>query len=65
MLKAVENVNGEIAEALANFDASDQRALDRKMIELDGTDTKSLKPRPSSATRDRDRRVARRAETVD
>src|SRR6202795_4783283 len=40
VLKAVENVNGEIAEALANFDASEQRALDRKMIELDGTENK-------------------------
>ena len=39
-LKAVENVNGEIADALANMDASDQRALDDKMIELDGTDNK-------------------------
>ena len=38
--KAVENVNGEIADALANFDASDQRALDKKMIELDGTENK-------------------------
>jgi enolase len=40
VLKAVENVNGEIADALANMDASDQRALDRKMIELDGTSNK-------------------------
>jgi enolase len=40
VLKAVENVNGEIADALANMDASDQRALDQKMIELDGTPTK-------------------------
>jgi enolase 1/2/3 len=40
VLKAVENVNREIAEALANFDASDQRALDQKMIELDGTENK-------------------------
>jgi len=39
--KAVENVNGEIADALADFDAADQRALDRKMIELDGTENKS------------------------
>jgi enolase len=38
--KAVENVNGEIAEALANLDASDQRAIDQKMIELDGTENK-------------------------
>ena len=41
VLKAVENVNGEIADALANFDASDQRTLDQKMIELDGTANKS------------------------
>ena len=40
VLKAVEKVNGEIADALANMDASDQRALDQKMIELDGTPTK-------------------------
>jgi enolase len=40
VLKAVENVNAEIAEALANMDASDQRALDTKMIELDGTENK-------------------------
>ncbi|HXY47940.1 MAG TPA: phosphopyruvate hydratase [Terriglobales bacterium] len=38
--KAVKNVTGEIADALANYNASDQRALDRKMIELDGTETK-------------------------
>jgi len=40
VLKAVENVNGEIADALAKFDAADQRTLDRKMIELDGTENK-------------------------
>src|SRR5213082_1260037 len=40
VLKAVENVNGEIADALGNFDAADQRALDQKMIELDGTENK-------------------------
>ena len=40
VLKAVENVNGEIADALANYDAADQRALDAKMIELDGTENK-------------------------
>jgi enolase len=40
VLQAVENVNGEIADALANFDATDQRALDQKMIELDGTENK-------------------------
>jgi enolase len=40
VLKAVENVNTEIAEALANEDAADQRYIDRKMIELDGTENK-------------------------
>lgn len=38
--KAVVNVNGAIAEALVGMDASDQRALDQKMIELDGTSNK-------------------------
>jgi len=38
--KAVENINDEIAEALANADAADQRALDGTMIDLDGTDNK-------------------------
>jgi enolase len=41
VLKAVDKINGEIADALANWDAADQRALDQKMIELDGTETKS------------------------
>jgi enolase len=41
VLNAVENVNGEIADALGNYDAADQRALDQKMIELDGTENKS------------------------
>jgi enolase len=38
--KAVENVNTEIADALEEMDASDQRALDQAMIELDGTENK-------------------------
>src|SRR6202011_2602183 len=33
VLKAVGHVNGEIAKAVAGMDASDQRALDRRMIE--------------------------------
>jgi enolase len=41
VLKAVTNVNGEIARSMAGIDASDQRALDKRMIELDGTPTKS------------------------
>ena len=40
VLHAVENVNGEIANALANLDAADQGAVDRTMIELDGTPNK-------------------------
>jgi enolase len=39
--RAVENVNGEIAAAIAGLDASDQAALDGKLIELDGTPNKS------------------------
>src|ERR1700740_1761142 len=41
VLKAVANVNGEIAKAVAGLDASDQRALDKRMMELDGTPTKA------------------------
>jgi enolase len=40
VLKAVENVNGEIAEAIAGMDASDQRAVDHRLIDLDGTPNK-------------------------
>lgn len=40
-LKAVENVNGEIAKALMGEDVRDQVAIDRKMIALDGTPNKS------------------------
>jgi enolase len=41
VLKAVGNVNNEIAKAVVGLDAGDQRALDMRMIELDGTPTKS------------------------
>ena len=41
VLKAVANVNGEIASALAGIDADDQRALDQLLIDLDGTPNKS------------------------
>ncbi len=41
VLKAVENVNGEIAEALGGLNASNQRAVDQTMIELDGTPNKA------------------------
>ena len=40
VLHAVENVNGPIAEALQNMDATAQRELDLAMINLDGTPNK-------------------------
>jgi len=39
--KAVANVNGEIAEAVRGMDVTDQAGIDKKLIELDGTDNKS------------------------
>lgn len=41
VLKAVENVNKVIAPALIGMCGLEQRAIDKKMIELDGTKTKS------------------------
>ena len=41
VLKAVENVNSQIAEAVIGLDAFDQKALDEEMRELDGTDNYS------------------------
>jgi enolase 1/2/3 len=41
VLRAVANVNGEIASALAGLDAANQREVDRVLIELDGTTNKS------------------------
>ena len=38
--RAVENVNGTIAEALVGEDAADQSAIDRTLIDLDGTPNK-------------------------
>ena len=38
--KAVENVNGELADAVNGMDPADQQALDRAMIDLDGTPNK-------------------------
>jgi len=40
VLDAVAAVNGEIAETLVGFDATEQEAIDGAMIELDGTDNK-------------------------
>ena len=41
VLKAVENVNTEIAEAIIGLDAAEQAFIDQTMIELDGTENKS------------------------
>ncbi|GKY87533.1 phosphopyruvate hydratase [Sinisalibacter aestuarii] len=41
VLEAVAAVNGEIAEALVGFDATEQEAIDAAMIELDGTPNKA------------------------
>jgi enolase len=41
VMRAVENVNGEIATAIRGQDASNQAALDRMLITLDGTPNKS------------------------
>ena len=40
VLKAVDSINTEIADAIEGTDASDQRQLDAAMIELDGTENK-------------------------
>src|SRR5689334_3611728 len=39
--KAVENVNTELCEAIIGLDAAEQSFIDKTMIELDGTDSKS------------------------
>ncbi|OQY18866.1 MAG: phosphopyruvate hydratase [Desulfobacteraceae bacterium 4572_35.1] len=41
VLKAVDNVNEVICDALIGWEASDQAGIDAKLIELDGTETKS------------------------
>jgi enolase len=41
VLKAVENVNTEICEAIIGLDATEQSFIDRALIDLDGTDNKS------------------------
>ena len=38
--KAVANVNGTIAETLKGFDAADQAGLDKRLVDLDGTENK-------------------------
>lgn len=40
VLQAVANASGELADAVIGMDSDDQKALDLKMIELDGTENK-------------------------
>ncbi len=41
VLKAVNNVNNEIADAICGFNVLDQAAIDKTMVKLDGTENKS------------------------
>jgi enolase len=41
VLKAVDNVNEEIADALLGWEVTDQRGIDHALLELDGTENKS------------------------
>ena len=41
VMKAVENIRGEISKRLTGMDVTDQESLDKAMIELDGTENKS------------------------
>jgi enolase len=41
VLKAVENVNTEISEAIVGLDASEQAFIDKTLLDLDGTENKS------------------------
>ena len=41
VLNAVAHVNGELRDALVGRDAQDQSGIDRRMLEIDGTDSKS------------------------
>jgi len=44
VLNAVANVNGKLCDELMGMEVSDQAGLDRKIIELDGTDNKGPVP---------------------
>ncbi|MDG1936490.1 MAG: phosphopyruvate hydratase [Paracoccaceae bacterium] len=41
VLEAVSGVNGELAERIVGFDATDQQGVDAAMIEIDGTENKA------------------------
>jgi enolase len=40
VIKAIENINGPIKESLLGFEGDNQKELDKKLIDLDGTETK-------------------------
>lgn len=42
VLKAIENVEGPIAKAIMGMESEDQEAIDKKMLEVDGTENKSV-----------------------
>ncbi len=42
VLRAVENINGAIAEAIEGLDARDQIGIDQTMLDVDGTDNKGV-----------------------
>jgi enolase len=42
MMTAISNINNQIKNVLVGMEASDQRLIDQKMIELDGTENKSV-----------------------
>src|SRR3989304_5809482 len=48
VLKAVENINTEICEAVIGVDATEQSFVDKTLIDLDGTENKS-RPGPHPA----------------
>ena len=41
VLKAVENINTVLQQAILGHDVTDQEGIDKKMIDLDGTENKS------------------------
>ena len=58
VLKAVDNVNDEIADELIGWDATEQKAIDQMLLELDGTPNKS-KLGANAILRSEERRVGK------
>ena len=53
VLKALANIEGPIAAALAGADGREQAAIDARLIELDGSDDKSARSAPTRCSRSR------------